>query len=193
MDSSMKVRITGKSPLLMHNARRLANPLDPLTKEIKAITSKRKKTDEDYAQLFWLEWQGGLYWSSHHGVALPGENVEAALIEAARIMRAGAKLERAFRVLEDFCPLVYKGPKDPQDLYESGEFSDVRQVGVNNALCMRCRPIFKEWAFEATLLYGSETVNKGDLEAALNHAGELTGLGDYRPRYGKFTWSLIEG
>ena len=40
------IELTGTSPLLMHNPR-MVDPEFELNREIKAITSKRKKTDED--------------------------------------------------------------------------------------------------------------------------------------------------
>ncbi len=42
--------IRGTTPMLMHSER-LANPFDPLTKEIKAISGKRKKTEDDLLEM----------------------------------------------------------------------------------------------------------------------------------------------
>ena len=47
---------------MMHNAR-LANPLDPLVQEIKKLTGKRKKTEDDLLQIARLEWEGGFYFN----------------------------------------------------------------------------------------------------------------------------------
>ena len=44
---TIKFRIIGSQPVMMHNGR-LANPLDPYTKACKRISSKTKKSDEDY-------------------------------------------------------------------------------------------------------------------------------------------------
>lgn len=192
MDAQFKVRVVGEAALILHNSRKLANPLHPLTKSIKEITSKRKKTDEDYAQLYRLEWEGGMYWNEKDGPHIPGEVFQAAIIEGAKISRLGSKLERGFLVLQDACPLEYSGPRDLDGMYSLGErFVDIRSVGVNNSRCMRARPYFREWAFEATLIFDSLAVNKGDLETALTNSGRLTGLCDYRPRYGKFSWSEV--
>ena len=69
----MKVRLSieGTAPLLMHNIR-LADPLNPIAKAMKAISSKRKKTDDDLAQLARLEFEGGLYVLPDLGPYLPG-------------------------------------------------------------------------------------------------------------------------
>ena len=50
--------INGTAPLLMHNSR-LADKLDPITQAKAAVSSKRKKTDEDDLELSRLEWLGG--------------------------------------------------------------------------------------------------------------------------------------
>ncbi len=52
--------IRGTTPMMMHNER-LANPFDDLTKAIKAISGKRKKTEDDLIEMSRIEWLGGLY------------------------------------------------------------------------------------------------------------------------------------
>ena len=54
MLSSLTFRCVGIAPLLMHNGS-LANPLNPKVKEMKEITSLRKKTDENHLELQRLE------------------------------------------------------------------------------------------------------------------------------------------
>ena len=61
-----RITITGTAELLMHNAR-LANPLDSAAKAMKAISSKRVKTDEDHAEMARLEHFGSLYYDSEIG------------------------------------------------------------------------------------------------------------------------------
>jgi hypothetical protein len=57
---TVSVKITGKAALLMHSDR-FANPLDPLTKAHKELTSKRKKTDDDHIAIARGEFIGGCY------------------------------------------------------------------------------------------------------------------------------------
>ena len=52
-----RITITGTAPMLMHNGR-LANPLDPATQTLKALTSKRKKTDDDLFDIRTLGFRG---------------------------------------------------------------------------------------------------------------------------------------
>lgn len=60
MYQSLSFQITGVSPLLMHNGR-LADPLDPLVKDIKKLSCKRPKTEADLERITKLEFLGSLY------------------------------------------------------------------------------------------------------------------------------------
>ena len=44
------LRLVGVGPLLMHSSR-LADPLDPLTKQLAAITSKAVRTEADHERI----------------------------------------------------------------------------------------------------------------------------------------------
>jgi len=52
---------------------------------------------------------------------------------------------------------------------------------------MRTRPIFKEWSIHAKFQYEDGQVNKHQVDTAVIKAGELVGLCDWRPRYGRFS------
>lgn len=181
---TINVRITGISPLLMHSDR-FANPLDPATKAHKELTSKRKKTDEDHEAIARSEWMGSLY-IDKNGPYIPGQNIDAAIIEAAKMQKLGKTVKRAVQVVDDRVHLEYTGPKTAEALFQP-EFIDVRGVKVGMAKLMRCRPIFREWAAGFTVMYNPEQINREDLVKAINDAGLLVGLCDYRPRFGKFT------
>ena len=55
------ITIDGTAPFIMHNSR-LADKLDPITRQKAVVAAKRKKTDEDDLEISRLEWLGGLYW-----------------------------------------------------------------------------------------------------------------------------------
>lgn len=180
----LKVKIQGRSPLLMHSDR-FANPLDPATKAHKELTGKRKKTDSDHEAIARSEWMGSLYHDDKIGPYIPGQNLDASLQEAAKLQKLGKKFKQAVMVVENEVPLQYKGPRDPEGLFAAG-FIDVRGVKVAMAKLMRCRPKFNEWACEFTVAYNEEVLNAEEVRKAILDAGELIGVCDYRPRYGKF-------
>jgi len=177
--------IRGNTPLLMHSER-LANPFDPLTKQIKAVTGKRKKTEDDLLEIARLEWLGGLYYDDSAGIHVPGYNIFAALIGGGKIHKLGTAIKRSAIVQEDKIPLVYEGPKKPDSLFENKRFVDIRSVKVGTAKVARCRPIFHDWQLSFTVLFDEGGIQRAELDRVLKDTGTMVGFGDYRPRFGRF-------
>ena len=180
----IKLKLTGTRPLLMHSDR-FSNPLDPLTKAHKELTSKRKKTDEDHADIAKSEWLGGLYHDDEVGPYLPGVNIEAAMIAGGKLSKLGTQLKRSAEVMDERCPVEYSGPRDPETLWEAGWY-DARSVKVQQARLMRYRPMFKKWAVTCEVMYDPQTINKEQVVSCMRDAGLFCGVGDYRPKFGRF-------
>lgn len=181
--TQIAVTIEGVSPLLMHN-KRLADPADPYTKAMKAISGKRKKTDSDFLELRRLEFEGGMY---HDGKQpyIPGDWIEGAVIDGAKEAKKGKTARAGVVCNEDRIPLVYSGPKDVQKLYDK-DFVDSRICVVQRNRIVRTRPRFDQWEASFTLSVVDEVLNPADVETALQKAGLLKGLGDFRPKFGRF-------
>lgn len=179
-----KARITGTRPILLHSAIG-SDPLNPLTKAHKKLTSKRKKTDEDYEQIAKSEWLMALYYNEKAGPYLPGVNIEAAIIAGAKLKKLGTTIKRGVEVLTEICRLEYSGPRDPEKLWNAG-FYDARTVKVSQARLVRYRPIFKKWSCEFEVLFDEEIINKDELMGCIIDAGLYCGVGDYRPKFGRF-------
>lgn len=177
--------IQGTHPLLMHNAR-LANPLDPATKGIKKYTSKRKKTDEDHEMIAMLEHAASLYLDKDYGPYVPGENIMRCLVNGAKLTKQGTAVTRGVIIKSDVNPLAYKGPRTPEELWEQEEFRNMASVKVGTQRVMRCRPMFKNWAVEADGIVDPSVLELSDIAAIAETAGLMEGLGDWRPRYGRF-------
>ena len=180
-----KVTIKGVSPLLMHSCRD-ANPLEPMAKEIKKLTSKRNKTDEDLLKIMELEYRINAYYDENLGFYINGEMVEAAIINGAKANKNGKKTKIAITVEEEKIQLIHKGSNDIDELYQNEEFKDVRFVVVNRSKIMRCRPRFNQWGLEFHVSLNNEVMDSDDLIKAIDVAGKEHGIGDYRPRYGRF-------
>ena len=185
----MKVRLvaTGTRPLLMHNVQ-LASPLNSYAKRLKQLNAKRNKTDEDRLEIARVEWEGSLYYDPDVGPYIPGPNVFRSLINGARITKAGKKVERGVLVTDLVMPLIYKGPRDLEGLWGNGEseFVDVRTVVVQRNKVDRCRPIFRQWAFEAECLLDPKVIDFDEFVEIAHNAGAMEGIGDYRLMYGRF-------
>lgn len=177
--------IRGLAPLLVHNER-LANPFDDLTRQIKSISGKRKKTEDDLTEMARLEFLGGLYFDDETGIHVPGNNVFAALLGGGKIHKLGVAIKRSTMVVEDKVALVFDGPTSPAALFADKRFVDMRSVRVGMAKVMRCRPIFPRWQLSFSLAYDGTGVQLDDLDRCLRDAGMMVGLCEYRPRFGRF-------
>lgn len=180
---TLEIEIEGVCPMLMHNGR-LADPLDKHTKKLAALTAKRKKTDDDHAEVADAEWEGGLYWSAElGGPYIPSQNIEAMLSEsAARDRRKAAALGGI--VAED-APLKYRGPRDIAGLRADPAFRDRALVNVKGARIMRTRPRFQRWSATLKLtLIGDASPD--EVRRWCEVAGSQIGIGDYTPKYGRF-------
>lgn len=185
----MKVRLTGAGtrPLLVHNVR-LASPLNAYAKRLKALNSKRVKTDEDRLEIARVEWEGSLYHDAELGPYIPGPNLFASLIGGARLLKAGKKVERGVSVTDLYMPLLYRGPRDIEAMWGDGEseFIDIRTVKIGQAKVDRCRPVFRDWSFEAEILLDPSVIELDEFTEVCRNAGQFEGIGDYRRMYGRY-------
>lgn len=182
------ITLTGTAALLMHNSR-LSNPLDPAAKAVKKYTSKRNKTDDDYESIARLEFAGSLYYDADLGPYVPGENISRCLVDGAKLTKMGVKVTRGVFISTDVNPLAYNGPRDEENLW-SGGYRHMASVKVGTSRMMRCRPYFPEWAVQADGILDPSVLELDDLTSIADNAGSLIGLGDWRPRFGRFTASV---
>lgn len=186
----MKVRLTatGTRPVIFHNVQ-LASPLNPYAKRLKQLNSKRVKTDDDRLEIAKVEWEASLYFDKEIGPYIPGPNVFRSLINGARITKAGKKIERGVLVNDLVMPLLYRGPRDLAGLWGDGEseYVDVRTVVVQRNKVDRCRPIFRDWKFEAEVILDPKIIDFDEFAAVAQDAGAMEGIGDYRLMYGRYS------
>lgn len=176
--------LTSDAPLISHNSQ-LANPLNKFAKKLKEISSKRKKVDADIEAMAKIEFLGGLYMGVG-GPVIPGVMIEAAVRGGAKKTREGKDVQAAVYTTQDF-PMVYDGPKDAEGLWADERFVNQSIVTVQRAKINRTRPIFPEWSAEVALHYEDSVVTLKKLADWLTIAGLQCGLGDWRPRYGRFS------
>lgn len=190
----VKVGFTGRSKLLMHNPQ-MADPANQYVRLIRAITKKRNKTDADYEEIGRLEFMGSLYYAEPAGPYIPGDMVYAAIRNGGKTVRRGTDVARGIFVNEDYIKLNYDGPRNRDALFEDKRFVDFRRVTVNRgSSTMRTRPIFSDWSIDFTLEYSDDILSLDDLYQCVVLAGSRMGLGDFRPRFGRFdvtTWEPL--
>ena len=179
---------TGIRPLVMHNGL-LADQTNPYTKAIKAIVSKgtKKMTDFDYEERDRLEWEGSLYWDDKAGPFIPSDNIERCVQLGAQKSRIGKDIQAAVFCVESQIPIKYSGPKDKSKLYTDPAFSLRRGVNIKKSRLIRVRPMFPTgWSIKVDLEFDESVVNGQQILKAAIDAGSLVGLGDWRPKFGRF-------
>jgi len=177
------LQLTGESPLLLHSDRG-ANPLAAATIAHKALTSKRKKTDEDHIAIAQSEYLLGFYVSKSGTIVIPTTNIKSAVTEGARLHKLGASFNRAVMILEDTAAIVHAGPSTPEKMWETPTCVDARSVKVGQARIMRYRPKLNDWSLSVCVHFDEGMVERAQLMAAAANAGLYIGLGDYRPAKG---------
>ncbi len=190
----MKVtlKFTGTSPLLMHNPR-MVDPEFQLNRDIKVITAKRKKTDEDHRQLEMLEWYGGLY-EQDGAIVQPTSKPRKCLINAGKISKQGKSVERALSFSALNVPLVYEGPKKIDDVFADKRFHSRLSVGIGGKRVMRVRPQFFPWGLTVDGLFIEDAgLNIDEFERICELAGLAEGIGDNRVNgYGRFSVKVVK-
>ncbi|AEK09418.1 hypothetical protein LITTLEE_34 [Mycobacterium phage LittleE] len=190
--NKFRVTLSGTQPLIMHNAQ-LSDEFNPVVLEIKKLTAKRtKKTEDDRWELRRLEFIGGLYYDHDAGPYVPGINIEASLKIAARKTKNGKDVEQGVRIITDMNPLMYRGPRTPDELWKDGNFTHSASAKVGMSRVIRTRPIFRSWVTEAEGVYDPSVTDFESLKGYFDTAGAYIGLGDWRPRFGLFDVEIEE-
>lgn len=181
---TLRFRLSSVSPLVVHNGQ-LADPLNPIAKAMRKVSQKRAKTEADFEELARLEFLGGLY--LHDGEpCIPGTLIEATLTEAAKKNRRGQQA-KAGLLSDGMFPLQYEGPRNPDELWADQKFRLVAGVKVQRNRIMRTRPIFRDWSCEVSVDFLPDQLNPGEVEEMFRTAGAIVGIGDWRPKFGRFT------
>lgn len=129
---------------------------------------------------------GGLYLDKKLGVVLPAEVIEAVLNGGARKFKEGMVAKSGMYVA-NHAKLIFPGPQEPKKMWKDGRFTFQKMVKVQRNRILRTRPKFDEWSAIVEISYEDTTVE--DLDQIVKwfvEAGQVVGIGDWRPRYGRF-------
>jgi hypothetical protein len=190
-DRYYEVEIRGTCPILFYNPR-LSDPLDDYSKELKKVSKKSNKSEDDHLRVSQIEFQGALHFHDGEdgrdamGPVIPGEMLEATIREGCQ-RGLGVKFEKFVRSDDPVgFRLEYEGPRTREGLWKAGSFVDRRSASPNKKTrVMRSRPIFRHWSCKFTLCVVDGGPDAEQLRDALVTAG-TRGMGSYRKRYGRF-------
>lgn len=181
---TIEMKWTGVAPLLQHNGQ-TSDPMNRFSRAMAEINAKRKKTEADHAERDRLEFLAGLYLDSEQRVIVPSHLIEATLIGGAKKVKMGPAAKAGLIVDEDAL-LDYGAQIVPEKLLGEGYVLRVR-AKVGQSAVMRTRPMFREWSIRFRVLFNDEIISARSILEAARHAGQSVGLGDWRPKYGRFT------
>lgn len=194
------VHLKSLSPFVMHKDT-LADPLHPLKKEMKQLSSIKTKQDEHYLAMAKIEWLAGLYYDDEIGLYLSSKMIIGCLRASARKEKKGLQMKA---LIIDCLPgaslIGYEG-KTPDDLWKTknakGEQIHVftESVNVQKSKTMRTRPIFHKWEVKFKISLDTEILSEDEFKRILERAGFEYGVGELRPQlatgvYGRF--ELVE-
>jgi hypothetical protein len=164
---------------------RLADPLDESARELDRLTRKRFKTPADHEEIARVEWSAGL-WLECGEPCVPGDAIEACFLAAARTRRLG-KLAQAGFVCPGNPRLLYPGPRNIEGLWAEPRFRLRKPVQVAGRRTVRTRPRFPEWSLEFEVQFLPGLLDGDQVLEIFRIAGTRTGLGDWRPKFGRFS------
>lgn len=159
-----EVEIRGTAPLLMNR----------FTDESGSKKTKKIYDDQEEAEKrLYLDENGKLY--------QPGEHIERALQLASKNFKYGGR-----KSYYDFVrSAVFVQPEKVIHIIQDWKI-DKRPVVIQKRRIMRCRPLLKNWQLKFQLHVIDENIDAEVLKEILEYAGRFIGLGDNRPRYGRF-------
>ncbi|MFM2054707.1 MAG: hypothetical protein RL456_2744 [Pseudomonadota bacterium] len=178
---TVTLKLIGTSPMLLHSDRG-ANPIAPETVAHKALTSKRKKTDEDHIAIARSEYMLGFY--PGNDVVIPTTNVKSAIVEGAKLNKLGSAFNRVVMILDDVARIQHSGPNGKDRMWGTPACVDARSVKVGTARLMRYRPRLNDWSLTVDVVFDEKMIEQAQIVTAAENAGRYIGIGDYRPARG---------
>jgi hypothetical protein len=187
---TINTTIEGVAPLMQHRY-----PLPDLATMSKG--NKKSTGAKDYTQ----EWRDYLYVSNSGQIYQPSSHIEGAMVKAAVSFKVTGKRGKSYKDL--FSANVFIDPveilhgiTEPEELDCDADkplYLDLRPVVVQRARVVRIRPTFKPgWKLSFTISVIDDEVSFETVNDVLTLAGKAVGIGDYRPKFGRFMVTRFE-
>lgn len=189
MFQKSKFRLVGEAPVILHNGQ-TSDPMNKFSKDLKAISSKRGKTDADFEQMARIEWFAALY-TDKGRICFPGECLEAGFVAGARKHKLGKQAQAGLFVGHN--PILEFDGQDLtiDELWERDQNRFAKAVRVGQAKIIRTRFIAEEWSATVEVTYDDTLLNKAQIQDIVAVAGSQVGLFEWRPKFGRYLSELI--
>jgi len=183
--------ITGIAPLMQHRF--------PIPPDVLNPTGGTRVTGaRDFSQ----EWREYFYTTPKGQIYQPSSHIEGALVKAAAQFKITGKRGKTYKDLFQANVIVspekipHRGMKVPDELDADADkplYLDVRPVIVNRARVVRIRPCFKAgWQLDFEIQVIDDQLPDQVLNDALTLAGRTVGIGDFRPKFGRWLVAKFE-
>ena len=181
---TVNVKVRGVAPLLQHRF-----PMPNLADMSKGATVRTGA--KDYSE----EWREYFYTTSDGQIYQPAAHFDGAMGKAAGGFKITGKRGKTYKDL--FSASVFVTPDQipfgvavPDALDADADkplYLDMRPVVVNRARVVRIRPTFKAgWELAFSIECIDDQIASELLLDVLTYAGRCVGIGDYRPKFGRF-------
>ena len=174
---TFEISIQGIRPLLMHRF-----PEETADEQIQKRTGSNITKNEA---------EGFLYKLANGIIYEPAEHIEGALRQAAKDFRIPGKRMRTYSVL-----IVAQVEVEPRTIPHKIQnwVTDARSVVMpsTRGRIMRYRPRFDEWKLDFRIVVNDDQIPTEVIKGILDHAGNHEGIGDYRPKFGRFIVTKFE-
>jgi hypothetical protein len=181
----------------------------------KALTAKKRKTEDDYKEVGISEWRLSLYEDGER-LVVPSDCLESCILAGGKKSAMGPKIKAGVVVL-DHAEILHTlpafdgkgnrsggyemdgqgrpvfGSMSAEELLANHDmFVDKRSVVVQRNRVMRYRPVFKRWRLWFVVRFLPDVIDGHDVITAVENAGIYCGLGDYRPKFGRFEIAAVK-
>jgi len=194
MPTTYEIEIEGLSSMLHHGGQAIGMDDDSGRKKGGAAI----KGDPD-------EWRKTIYFDEDAGVFLPSINVESCLIEASKNFKVTGRatatkyFKSSVSITEEMLPFYVNGKiiKDLEQVDRGEGGASVFKMGVKNPATRmrntRYRARFDKWSSKfRVLVLADDYIPMNRLKEVIEYAGMYVGLGDFRPRFGRFLLKSIK-
>lgn len=188
---SLRVKFTGFCPLLQNNPQTV-DIFNKYAKEKAALTSKRKKTDEDVLEVRRIEIESKVHWKDKVGVIIPSSWIMSSIaknsFKQAKISKDNAR--GGIFIVEQYAPLRYDGMekvKSVKDISGNERFNILMILPQQQVRLAKAFPIFHKWSFEFNVEFDNTILSQDELIKILEYGAKYNGFGDFRPTFGRAT------
>ena len=162
------VRIKGVAPLLMNRF---------VIKKDEQETAKRRDEQFDPKE----DAEKALYRNSK-GCFAPSTWIEACLRDTAKEFKGKGRGSLKATVLAS----VFVEPDEIPLNKKTYDEIDQRPAVIQRQRIVKSRPKFNSWELEFAVNFDEKRIRKETLKQILEEAGQTKGIGDYRPKFGRF-------